>query len=112
MFESDAKGRAEEEKLRTKWIPQFKDTRSSTVLLGETLGLSGDVSIEDMFSDRHYLSKATEVHAVAMQRAGAKCLSGNILNPWNRLCFKSGGLIRGRSPMWTNENRKRYDRSQ
>src|SRR5262249_41281499 len=25
MFESDAKGRAAEERLRTKWIPQFKD---------------------------------------------------------------------------------------
>jgi hypothetical protein len=25
----------------------------------------------------------------------AKCLSGNILNLLNRLCFKSGGLIRG-----------------
>jgi energy-coupling factor transporter ATP-binding protein EcfA2 len=75
MFESDAKGREEEEKLRTKWIPQFKDTRSSTVLLGDALGVPGDVSIEDMFSDRHYLSKATEVHATPMQRAGAKTIT-------------------------------------
>jgi hypothetical protein len=75
MFESDSKGRAEEEKVRTKWIPQFKDTRSSTVLLGDALGLPGDISIEDMFTDKHYLSKATEVHAIAMQRAGAKTIT-------------------------------------
>ena len=38
--------------------PQFKGTRSSTVLLGDALGLPGDISIEDMFTDKHYLSKA------------------------------------------------------
>jgi hypothetical protein len=45
------------------------------VLLGDALGLPGDISIEDMFTDRHYLSKATEVHAIAMQRAGAKTIT-------------------------------------
>ena len=45
------------------------------MLLGDALGAPGDVSIEDLFSDKHYLSKATEVHAVAMQRAGAKTIT-------------------------------------
>jgi predicted ATP-dependent endonuclease of OLD family len=74
LFESDAKGREEETKLRTKWIPLFKDTLSSTVLLGDALGEKGDVGIENLFTERHYLGKATEVHAIAMIRAGARTI--------------------------------------
>jgi predicted ATP-dependent endonuclease of OLD family len=74
LFDSDAKGREEEAKLRTKWMPLFKDTHSSTVLLGDALDAKGEVAIEDLFSERNYLAKATEVHATAMIRAGAKTI--------------------------------------
>jgi hypothetical protein len=74
LFDSDAKGREEEAKLRTKWMPLFKDTHSSTVLLGDALGEKGEVAVEDLFSDKNYMNKATEVHATAMIRAGAKTI--------------------------------------
>jgi predicted ATP-dependent endonuclease of OLD family len=74
LFDSDAKGREEEAKLRTKWMPLFKDTHSSTVLLGDALDAKSEVAIEDLFSERNYLAKATEVHATAMIRAGAKTI--------------------------------------
>jgi hypothetical protein len=45
-------------------------------------------------------------------RTKSKCPSEKILNPMNRLAFKSGGLIRGGHRCWTPQNRKRYDRSQ
>jgi transposase len=51
------------------------------------------------------------IASVGIDKNLAKCLSENILNPLNLLWFKGGGLIRGGSPMWTPQNRKRYDRS-
>jgi transposase len=35
----------------------------------------------------------------------------NMLILWSGLWFKGGGLVLGRPPMWTQENRRRYDRS-
>src|ERR1700730_19422624 len=61
--------------LRTKWLPHYKDTHSSTVLLGAALEQSGDVGIEDLLSERHYLRKAHEVHATALTRAGVKSVA-------------------------------------
>jgi hypothetical protein len=40
-----------------------------------------------------------------------QCLSDESLNHMNHLCFKSGGPDSEGPPMWTNENRGRYDRS-
>src|SRR4051812_30211528 len=44
-------------------------------------------------------------------RPMSKCPSGNILSRWNPFWFHGGGPIRRSRPMWTNENRARYDRS-
>src|ERR1017187_9003469 len=41
----------------------------------------------------------------------SKCLSDELLNHMNHLCFKGGGPDSEGPPMWTNENRGRYDRS-
>src|SRR3981189_248003 len=41
----------------------------------------------------------------------SECLSEEFLNHMNHMCFKGCGLIRGGSPMWTSQNRGRYDRS-
>src|SRR5271154_3002487 len=64
-----------------------------------------------MATPAHASSKVPAVYYFP-RRSRPQCLSENILNPLNRLCFKSGGLIRGGSPMWTVQNRRRYDRSQ
>jgi AAA domain, putative AbiEii toxin, Type IV TA system len=75
LFDSDDEGRAQEAALRTKWLPHYKDTHSSTVLLGAALEQTGDVGIEDLLSERHYLRKVHEVHATALARAGAKSVA-------------------------------------
>src|SRR5450755_2635447 len=75
LFDSDDEGRAQEAALRTKWLPHFKDTHSSTVLLGAALEQAGDVGIEDLLSERHYLRKVHEVHATALARAGVKSVA-------------------------------------
>jgi energy-coupling factor transporter ATP-binding protein EcfA2 len=75
LFNSDDVGRAEEATLRTKWLPHYKNANSSTVLLGAALDQSGDFGIEDLFSERGYLSKAHETHAAALTRAGAKSIA-------------------------------------
>ena len=78
LFDSDDEGRAQEARLRTKWLPHFKDTRLSTVLLGTALDQAGDVGIEDLLSEKNYLRKAHEVHATALslsRRRGPEHLS-------------------------------------
>jgi hypothetical protein len=72
LFDSDDEGRVQEAKLRTKWLPHFKDTRSSTVLLGTALDQAGHVGIEDL---QNYLRKAHEVHATALTRAGVDSIT-------------------------------------
>jgi energy-coupling factor transporter ATP-binding protein EcfA2 len=75
LFDSDDEGRAQEATLRTKWLPHFKDTRSSTVLLGTALDQAGDLGIEDLLSDKNYLRKAHEVHSTALTRAGVESVT-------------------------------------
>jgi energy-coupling factor transporter ATP-binding protein EcfA2 len=75
LFDSDDEGREQEAALRTKWLPHYRNTHSSTVLLGDALGQAGDVGIEDLLSERNYLRKAHEVHATALGRAGAKSVA-------------------------------------
>jgi energy-coupling factor transporter ATP-binding protein EcfA2 len=72
LFDSDDEGRDQEAALRTKWLPHYKDTHSSTVLLGAALDQAGDVGIEDLLSERNYLRKVHEIHATALTRAGVK----------------------------------------
>src|SRR3984893_9274039 len=75
LFDSDDEGRAQEAALRTKWLPHFKDTHSFPLLLAAALEQTGDVSIEDLLSERHYLRKVHEVHATALTRAGVKSVA-------------------------------------
>jgi hypothetical protein len=75
LFDSDDEGRAQEAALRTKWLPHYKDTHSSTVLLGAALEQTGDVGIEGLLSERHYLRKVHEVHATALARGGVKSVA-------------------------------------
>ncbi|MDG4604390.1 MAG: AAA family ATPase [Defluviicoccus sp.] len=69
LFDSDDAGRREENKLRTKWLLRYKDTKSSSVLLGDAIGTNGDVSIEDLFPEAYYLGKVEESHKSKMENA-------------------------------------------
>jgi hypothetical protein len=75
LFNSDDEGREQEALLRTKWLPQYAGTRTSTVLLGDALEQSGDVGIEDLLSERHYLKRVHESHSTALMRAGVKTVA-------------------------------------
>src|SRR6202521_103708 len=75
LFDSDDEGREQETALRTKWLTHYKNTHSSTALLGDALGQSGDVGIEDLLSEKNYLRKAHEFHATALTRAGVKSVA-------------------------------------
>ena len=75
LFNSDDEGREQEAALRTKWLRRYKNTHSSTVLLGDALDQPGDLGIEDLLSEKNYLRKAHEVHAAALTRAGVKSVA-------------------------------------
>lgn len=75
LFSSDDEGREQEALLRTKWLPQYKSGRASTVLLGDALEQQGDVGIEDLISERHYLRRVHETHTTALTRAGVKTIT-------------------------------------
>jgi energy-coupling factor transporter ATP-binding protein EcfA2 len=75
LFNSDQEGREQEARLRKKWLTRYKNTHSSTVLLGDALGEPGDLGIEDLFSEKTYLRKAQEVHAAALTSAGVKSVT-------------------------------------
>ncbi len=62
LFDSDNEGRQQEERLRTKWITRYKNSRSSSLLLGTAAGVAGDFAIEDIFAETYYLQKAVEAH--------------------------------------------------
>lgn len=62
LFDSDAEGREQEERLRTKWMRRYKDARGSSLLLGAAAGVTGDCGIEDMFPESYYAQKANEAH--------------------------------------------------
>jgi hypothetical protein len=62
LFDSDYEGRSQEPKLRTKWITRYKESRSKSLLLGDAIGVTGDLEIEDMFPEAYYHVKANEAH--------------------------------------------------
>src|SRR3979411_2103855 len=50
----------------------------------------------------------SELHVSGEQFS--KCPSGKKLNRMNRMLFKVGGLVQEGPPMWTCENRPKYNR--
>ena len=62
LFDSDAEGREQEERLRTKWMRRYKNARASSLLLGAAAGVTGDCGIEELFPEAYYVEKANEAH--------------------------------------------------
>lgn len=81
LFDSDKEGRSQEERLRKKWLTRYKETKSNTILLGESVGIDpkNDFALEDLFSEDYYLKKVEESHKEKMQQAGVRkiTLTGN-----------------------------------
>jgi energy-coupling factor transporter ATP-binding protein EcfA2 len=94
LFDSDAEGRQQEERLRTKWITRYKGSRSTSLLLGSAVGAGGDFAIEDMFPDAYYLQKATEAHKdklAAIHESAIPLVGGGLLvDRVQRGCEKIG----------------------
>ena len=79
------------------------------VICEKLLGLTATHAFRALIRTKDWGDLEKNLRAVAVEIA--KCPSTKILSHWNHLCFKGGGLIRlGGSPVWTNENRGRYDR--
>ncbi|MBI2253635.1 MAG: AAA family ATPase [Proteobacteria bacterium] len=83
LFDSDDAGRKGEEKLRTKWLTKYKNTKAVTALIGEVVGAEGDFTLEDLFSDVYYLQAFERTHADKLRAAGMVSLelppgSGNV----------------------------------
>ena len=71
LFDSDSAGKEAEEKLRKKWITRYKDARAVTLLLDDTLGMSGEeATIEDLFEDAYYIEKVCESHELKLKSRG------------------------------------------
>ena len=70
LFDSDNAGRKEEGKLRTKWITRYKNTKSTTLLLGDVLETTGDFMIEDLFAADYYLEKVKKSHTQKLKSKG------------------------------------------
>ncbi len=64
LFDSDPEGRTQEERLRTKWITRYKESKSSSLLIGKAIGAADDedFAIEDLFPENYYLEKAIQAH--------------------------------------------------
>lgn len=104
LFDSNDAGRREEEKLRTCWLPRYKNSRSATLLLNNALGLPGlELTIEDLFSPDYYFSKVKESHALNLQVIGKDesdltlAGSGSILPRVERACESAGIAFHRRS---------------
>lgn len=96
LFDSDNAGRTAEEKLRTKWIIRYKESKSCTYLLGDIIGSQGDFTIEDLFPAGYYLEKTRESHQRKLKGIGRDAndlnLSGQgtILERVERACNDLG----------------------
>ena len=92
LFDSDAEGRRQEEKLRTKWLTRYKDAKSNTVLLGDAIEETNDVAIEDLFTEKYYLEKVEASHAKKMRNKGVKKIKltkgGLLCNRVSEACEK------------------------
>jgi len=74
LFDSDPEGHIHEERLRTKWITRYKEAKSSTLLIGQAVGVQEDFAIEDLFPDNYYLEKANESHRDKLIKAGVTAI--------------------------------------
>ncbi|PUB74137.1 MAG: hypothetical protein DBO99_19315 [gamma proteobacterium symbiont of Ctena orbiculata] len=71
LFDSDKEGRSQEERLRKAWITRYKDAKSGTVLLGDTIhGVEKVATIEDLFPEEYYIEKVRESHQEKIADAG------------------------------------------
>ena len=57
-------GSRQEEKLRTKWLTRYKDSKSNTVLLDDAVGATVDSAIEDLFNEKYYLVPVPKRQAI------------------------------------------------
>lgn len=71
LFDSDADGKAQEEKLRKGWLTRYKEKKSATLLLGKAVGSTHETfTIEDMFPEAYYLEKVKGSHLKNLQDVG------------------------------------------
>jgi len=95
LFDSDSEGRAQESRLRTKWLARYKNVPAWTVLLNDAFDVPGEVAIEDLFSESYYLAKAVEAHAAVLTRAIIRTLeptgTGTLADRVAR-CFATAGV--------------------
>ena len=72
LFDSDSAGKMAEDKLREKWITRYKDARAVTLLVGDALGMPGEVAtIEDLFPEVYYMEKVRESHKRKLKSKGS-----------------------------------------
>lgn len=95
LFDSDGEGREQERRLRTKWIIRYKNSKSSSVLLGEAVGATtGDFEIEDVFPESYYKRMAEESHKTKLARVKETDIplvgTGMIADRISRGCQKIG----------------------
>ena len=98
LFDSDAEGVQAEEKLRKRWLTQYKHPRAKTLLLGGAIGLADSLAtIEDLFPEDYFLQKTREAHLGKLESRGLDASaiqangSGPIL-PRLHLCFEEIGV--------------------
>jgi hypothetical protein len=94
LFDSDSEGRAQEERLRTKWITRYKESRSSSVVIGVAVGVSGEFAIEDLFAENYYEKMANEAHKSKLAQVGQASIpligTGLIVDRVSRGCERIG----------------------
>lgn len=64
LFDSDSEGIKQEEKLRKNWLTRYKNSKSTTLLLGQVCGGKQEdlFTIENLFPEKYYLEKALAAH--------------------------------------------------
>ncbi|MFN4014230.1 MAG: AAA family ATPase [Reyranella sp.] len=95
LLDSDDSGQEAADKLVKRWLTRYKDAKAAIVMLGDAIGISTKVEIEDLFPADYYVEKINTVYGKYLAAAGVTKLElsgGGSLSDKVERAFKAVGL--------------------
>lgn len=75
LYDTDDAGNVAKDKFVNRWLTRYHDRPASALSLGELLGVAGECSIEDIFSEDYYLAHVKSVYEKQLGGVGALAMT-------------------------------------
>lgn len=96
LLDSDGSGEQAASKLVKNWLTRYRSSRAEVLMLGEAVGSTDPVAIEDLFPDTFYIELVQEVYGRQLAVAGVTKLTlpkGGMLVKRVERAFSDVGLV-------------------